>query len=215
MIFGKTGLQGLPTRFSGPFAEQGLVGVYPYSQHGILYCSRGRLGESPNTWKHFGPELTQVLNSIISDLLRQVAVVISLNRFLAPVDDTVTAQLQSQVTSHKRPRPEEVVTWAALDSGTGITGGGSGYAALLAHAGGALYGTELGSVTLKRTRIGFFCFQIKQLLQSPKSKTLNTHTRKRGCRRRYLIYGALSGPRKQKRPWRRRFHCTSASRRMQ
>ena len=37
-----------------------------------------------------------------------------------------------------------------MDSGTRITGGGSGYAALLAHAGGALYGTELGSVTLKR-----------------------------------------------------------------
>jgi hypothetical protein len=35
----------------------------------------------------------------------------------------------------------------------------------LAHAEGALYGTELGSVTLKR--IGFFCFPIK---------TLNTHT---------------------------------------
>ena len=42
---------------------------------------------------------------------------------------------------------------------TGITGGGSGYAAILAHAGGVLYGTELGSVTLKR--IGFFCFPIK------------------------------------------------------
>ena len=46
-----------------------------------------------------------------------------------------------------------------MDSGRGITGGGSGYAAILAHAGGALYGTELGSVTLKR--IGFFCFPIK------------------------------------------------------
>ena len=45
------------------------------------------------------------------------------------------------------------------DSGTGITGGGSGYAAILAHAEGALYGMELGSVTLKR--IGFFCFPIK------------------------------------------------------
>ena len=44
-------------------------------------------------------------------------------------------------------------------SGRGITGGGSGYAALLAHAGGALYGTELGLVTFKR--IGFFCFPIK------------------------------------------------------
>ena len=35
------------------------------------------------------------------------------------------------------------------DSGTGITGGGSGYAALLAHAEWVLYGMELGSVTLK------------------------------------------------------------------
>ena len=30
-----------------------------------------------------------------------MAVVICLNRFLAPVDETVTAQLQSQVTSHR------------------------------------------------------------------------------------------------------------------
>jgi hypothetical protein len=49
-------------------------------------------------------------------------------------------------------------TWAAPVSGRGIKGGGSGYAALLAHAGGVLYGTELGSVTLK---VGFFCFPIK------------------------------------------------------
>ena len=30
-----------------------------------------RLGESPNTWKHFGPAPTQVLNSVISVLLCQ------------------------------------------------------------------------------------------------------------------------------------------------
>jgi hypothetical protein len=41
------------------------------------------------------------------------------------------------------------VTSATPVSGTGITGGGSGYAALLAHAGWVLYGMELGSVTLK------------------------------------------------------------------
>jgi hypothetical protein len=46
-----------------------------------------------------------------------------------------------------------------MDSGTRITCGGSGYAAILAHAGGFLYGTELGSVTLKR--VGLFCFPIK------------------------------------------------------
>ena len=79
------------------------------------FCSR--LGESPNTWKHFGPEPTQVLNSVISVLLRQ-----------------------------------ETATWGGLDlvsdgfsdSGSRITGGGSGFAALLAHAGGVVYGTELG-----------------------------------------------------------------------
>jgi hypothetical protein len=32
---------------------------------------------------------------------QDVAVVISLNRFLAPVDDTVTAHPKTQVTSHK------------------------------------------------------------------------------------------------------------------
>ena len=37
----------------------------------MRFCSR--LGESPNTWKHFGLEPTQVLNSVtvISVLLRQ------------------------------------------------------------------------------------------------------------------------------------------------
>jgi hypothetical protein len=34
-------------------------------------------------------------------------------------------------------------------SGRGITGGGSGYAALLAHAEWVLYGMEPGSVTFK------------------------------------------------------------------
>ena len=37
-----------------------------------------------------------------------------------------------------------------MDSGSRITGGGSGYVAHFAHAGGVLYGTELGSVTFKR-----------------------------------------------------------------
>jgi len=38
MIFGKTGLQGLPTRvtlFLWAFVDKGLLGS-PYSQHGIL-----------------------------------------------------------------------------------------------------------------------------------------------------------------------------------
>jgi hypothetical protein len=96
------------------------------------FCSR--LGESPNTWKHFGPAPTQALNSVISVLLRQ-----------------------------------ETATWGGSDLGSADVwerdyGWGSGYAVILAHAGGALYGTELGLVTLKR--IGFFCFPIK----------LSTHT---------------------------------------
>ena len=43
MIFGKSGLQGLPTRvalFLGAFSRQGATGV-PYSQHGILWQARG------------------------------------------------------------------------------------------------------------------------------------------------------------------------------
>ena len=47
-----------------------------------------------------------------------------------------------------------------------VTGGGSGYAAILAHAGGVLYGMELGSVILKR--IGFFCFPIKLSTHTPR-----------------------------------------------
>ncbi len=47
MIFGKSGLKGLPTRvtlliifFSEPLADKGLLGS-PYSQHGILYQAWG------------------------------------------------------------------------------------------------------------------------------------------------------------------------------
>jgi len=60
-----------------------------------------------------------------------------------------------------------------MDSGTGITGGGSGYAVILAHAGGLLSGTELGLVTLKR--VGLFFFPIKHsthtFLKGPLYKT--------------------------------------------
>ena len=81
------------------------------------FCSR--LGESNNTWKHFGPDPGSELSHL----------------GLAP------------------PRDRDLGRFGpgqALDSGSRITGGGSGYAALLAHARGVLYGTELGSVTLKR-----------------------------------------------------------------
>ena len=38
-------------------------------------------------------------------------------------------------------------TWAAMDSGSGITGGGSEYAALLAHGRSSVrYGTRLGDL---------------------------------------------------------------------
>ena len=67
------------------------------------------------------------------------------------------------ILSHLVLVRQETVTWGgwtwAMDSGSRVTGGGSGYAAILAHAGGVLYGTELGSVTLKR--VGLFCFPIK------------------------------------------------------
>jgi len=59
----------------------------------------------------------------------------------------------------------------------GITAGGSEYAALLAHTGGALYGTELGSVTLKR--IGFVCFPIKHSTHTLYGMELGSVTLKR------------------------------------
>ena len=77
------------------------------------------------------------------------------------------APIPGNISGRSRPRKILSVLVAQLVGRLGsdgfwktrITGGGSGYAAHLAHAGGALYGTELGSVTLKR--IGFFCFPIK------------------------------------------------------
>jgi hypothetical protein len=71
------------------------------------------------------------------------------------------------VLAGEKPKLHSLHT--VMDSGRRITGGGSEYAALLAHAEGVLYGMELGSVTLKR--IGFFCFPIKhstsQLINGP------------------------------------------------
>ena len=82
------------------------------------FCSR--LGESPNTWKHFGPEPTQVLNSVISVLLRQ---------------ETATWGGCDLGNSGVWDR----------DYGWGVR-----VRRHLAHAEGVLYGMELGSVTLKR-----------------------------------------------------------------
>ncbi len=57
----------------------------------------------------------------------------------------------SRSCSAKRPRPGEVVTWATPVSGTGITGGGSGYAALLAHGRSSVrHGTRLGDLKNKQ-----------------------------------------------------------------
>ena len=72
MIFGKTALQGLPTRVTlslWAFSRQGLQGP---PIHNMGSC--GRFGESPNTWKHFGPEPTQTQYSVISVLVRQETV---------------------------------------------------------------------------------------------------------------------------------------------
>ena len=75
MIFGKTGLQGLPTRvtiflWAFSLSRQGATGVPLFTTWDsvasgsyaliILWdAEKGGLGESPNTWKHFGPEPTQ------------------------------------------------------------------------------------------------------------------------------------------------------------
>ena len=56
-LFGKSGLQGLPTRVALPLRDiqlrlsKGATGV-----HNMGLC--GRPGEDPNAWKQFGPETT-------------------------------------------------------------------------------------------------------------------------------------------------------------
>jgi hypothetical protein len=65
MIFGKSGLQGLPTRVTLPLRDirlqrsKGLLGS-PSAIHNMGLCSRPGPGEDPNTWKHFGPEPTRI-----------------------------------------------------------------------------------------------------------------------------------------------------------
>ena len=59
---GKTGLQGLPTRVTVFLWALSRQGDGP-PIHNMGFCSR--LGESPNTWKHFGPELTQEQYSVL------------------------------------------------------------------------------------------------------------------------------------------------------
>ena len=151
MIFGKTGLQGLPTRVNlslWAFSRQGASGVPLFTTWDSVSGS-GRAPIPGNISGRSDP------GSELSHL------VLACHCSAKP----------------ERPRPGEVWTWAAMDSGSRITGGGSGYAALLAHAGGALYGTELGSVTLKR--ISFFCFPNKH---STHTGTFFWRTQKESCK---------------------------------
>ena len=95
----------------------GLWGYWGPPIHNMGFGSR--LGESPNTWKHFGQAPTQVLNSVISVLLRQ---------------ETATWGGCDLGNSGVWER----------DYGWGVR-----VRRHLAHAEGVLYGMELGSVTLK------------------------------------------------------------------
>jgi hypothetical protein len=111
------------------------------------FCSR--LGESPNTWKHFGLAPTQVLNSVISVLLCQ-----------------------------------EIATWRGCDLGSdGFWDGDYGWGVRvrrhLAHAGGALYGTELD---LEENWFLLFSNQ-----------TLNTHTPNTGQMALHIQVGKVPG----------------------
>ena len=107
MIFGKSGLQGLPTRvalFPWAFSRQGATG-FPLL---TTWDPVAGLGRAPIPENISGRKLTQVLNSVGSVLVH--------HRYVT-----------------KRPRTGEGCDLGnSLDSGRGITarGGGSGYAAL-------------------------------------------------------------------------------------
>ncbi len=63
MIFGKSGLQGLPTRVALPLRDiqlrlsKGATGVPLFT---MLMGLCGRPGEDPKTWKQFGPEANRL-----------------------------------------------------------------------------------------------------------------------------------------------------------
>jgi len=120
MVFGKTGLQGLPTRVTlslWVFSRQGATGVPLFT-----------------TWD--------------------------------PVAGSGRAPIPGNISGRSRPRNNTQCSCNAvgrppgqrwiLERGLRV---GSGYAALLAHAGGALYGTELGLVTSKRVGLAFSCIR--------------------------------------------------------
>jgi hypothetical protein len=87
--------------------------------------------------------------------------VISLNRFMGPVDDSVTTDTKSQ--SHK------VTGGVLVRRHFGARAGGSH------KAGESLYGMELGSVTLVTLkRICFFCFPIKHSTHTRVGESPNT-----------------------------------------
>ena len=107
MIFGKTGLQGLPTRVTLSL----WVFRSPYSQHGILWQARGE-SQYLETFRA-GTDPGIILSALVAQLVGRL----------------------------------------------GSDGFWERDYAILAHAEGVLYGTELGSVTLKR--VSLFCFPIK------------------------------------------------------
>ena len=123
MIFGKSGLQGLPTRvalFPWAFSRRGATG-FPLL---TTWDSVAGLGRAPIPENISGRKLTRVLNSVGSVLVHL--------RYVT-----------------KRPRTGE-----GCDPGnSGVWDRDYGWGVRvrrhLAHAGGVLYGMELGSVTLK------------------------------------------------------------------
>ena len=123
MIFGKPGLQGLPTRvalFLWAFSRQGATGVPLFT----TWDSVAGSGRAPIPENISGRKLTRVLNSAGSVLVHL--------RYVT-----------------KRPRTGE-----GCDPGnSGVWEGDYGWGVRvhrhLANVGRVLYGTELGSVTLK------------------------------------------------------------------
>ena len=123
MIFGKSGLQGLPTRvalFPWAFSRQGATG-FPLL---TTWDSVAGLGRAPIPENISGRKLTRVLNSAGSVLVHL--------RYVT-----------------KRPRTGEGCDLGNPGVWDRDYGWGVRVRRHLAHAEGVLYGMELGSVTLK------------------------------------------------------------------
>jgi hypothetical protein len=147
------------------------------------FCSK--LGESPNTWKHFGPKPTQVLNSVISVLLRQETATWRTREELCTVRNSVTLK---RIGFFCFPIKHSTRTWGGLNLGSdGFWKGDYGWGGRVRRPFGARgrssirYGTRLGDLKenwfllFSNSTLNTHCALLRHSKWRPHTNT-HTHT---------------------------------------